>query len=304
MINVDNRYYFFCRKQSTAAVLAHVDSDLNGFNFVDVPTTFPAAASLIAGSRTALLLSYNNEGKSTVIQEISLETDNVGGKLKEKTYTIGVGDKSEEPIMRHFLKTGKQYPFEVGALPGGNLYYYNGFYDYTFSLVFTDMSDKEQPVGRVNGQQYNGGFSAVSPPATGSSWATARFNFGENYLIPKADIVATATTNASGIKGFTLPELIDESKVKILRATINNKNVLIYAADTQTRQVGLYFYDEAAGTFMSSRYLGFSNPFQVGNITATSDGGLAVVGTTYIAGRFARIFIFKLSKEEVASNVK
>ena len=89
-----------------------------------------------------------------------------------------------------------------------------------------------------------------------------------------------------------------------MRATIDSKQVLIYASDTKSKQIGLLFYEEASGTFISSRYLGFSNPYEVASLLQTSDEGLAVCGTTYAAGRFPRICILKLSKEQLNSNVK
>jgi hypothetical protein len=101
-----------------------------------------------------------------------------------------------------------------------------------------------------------------------------------------------------------LPELIPNAKVKILTATVHDKKVLIYASDTQSRQIGLYFYDEATGAFLGSRYLGFSNPFEIGNLIQTEDEGLAVCGTTYLVGRFQRVCVFKLSKQDLEGSVK
>jgi hypothetical protein len=61
----------------------------------------------------------------------------------------------------------------------------------------------------------------------------------------------------------------------------------------------LYFYDEATGTFITSKYLGFSNPFEIAQVISTEDGGLAVCGTTYVAGRFPRICLIKLHPEDL-----
>ena len=97
--------------------------------------------------------------------------------------------------------------------------------------------------------------------------------------------------------------MVENASVRILRATIDSKNVLIYGTDTKSKQIGLLFYEESAGTFLSSRYLGFSNPFEIANLIQTEDGGLAVCGTTYLAGRFPRICIFKLSKAKLSENL-
>src|SRR5262249_6007681 len=160
------------------------------------------------------------------------------------------------------------------------MYYFNGFYDYTFSLVFTDMNGDE-PVGVVQGQSDDGGFSALTV-LSGGKFAGARFNYGDNYLLPNVTLSTSGNSSSATLGGLTLRELIPDAKVKILRTTLNNKSVLVYASDTQTRQIGLYFYDEATGAFMSSRYLGFSNPFEIANLISTTDGGLAVCGTTYL----------------------
>ena len=66
------------------------------------------------------------------------------------------------------------------------------------------------------------------------------------------------------------------------------------ASDTKSKQIGLLFYEESTGKFISSRYLGFSNPFEIASIVQTSDEGLAVCGTTYLAGRFPRICIIQI----------
>jgi hypothetical protein len=104
--------------------------------------------------------------------------------------------------------------------------------------------------------------------------------------------------------GLPFRELVDNADVRIIRAQVNEKSALIYASTTLSKQIGLFFYDEATGKFMSSRYLGYSNPFEASHLLQTADGGLAICGTTYLAGRFPRICIFKLSKEELATNAK
>jgi hypothetical protein len=141
-------------------------------------------------------------------------------------------------------------------------------------------------------------------PLGGSKFAAARFNFGDNFLIPNRELQTNAITSSIDLGGYSLPELVPDANVRILRAKIDTQNILIYGSDTKSKQIGLLFYEEATGNFMSSRYLGFSNPFEIASLTQTSDDGLAVCGTTYLAGRFPRICIFKLSREQLVSQVK
>ena len=161
--------------------------------------------------------------------------------------------------------------------------------------MFTDLN-ADDPQGVVYGQQDDGGFSAVTP-ISGSTFALARTNFGKSYILPNETLSMTGISSSEG--GNPFPELEINAPIKILRASVGTKNVLIYASNTRSKQIGLYFYDEATGEFLSSRYLGFSNPYEIANLTQTEDGGIAICGTTYLAGRFPRICIFKLSKEEL-----
>ncbi len=297
----DGKYYFFCMDPITqVAQLIDVDADLAAVNITPVQggLTYPAAAAFIVADKNFVLLSYDNGSKESVISLVGVS----GGVQKSARYSIGTGEDIEEPIINHFIRTGRQYPFEVGRIAGSGIYFFNGFYNYTFSLVFTDLSS-EEPIGVVQGQHDDGGFSAVTSLG-GSKFATSRFNFGDNFILPNKDLSTTGPpTSSINLGGYSLPEMVENANVHILRATIDAKNILIYGTDTKSKQIGLLFYEEASGTFMSSRYLGFSNPFEIANLTQTSDGGLAICGTTYLAGRFPRICIFKLSKEKLSENI-
>jgi hypothetical protein len=292
---LNDKYYFFCMSSADTRVhLAEVDENLDAIlvNPVSGGLSYPMASSLVDETAFALL-SYNNFDKQSVI---SIVRPN-GTLSAVKTYSIGVGDKVEEPIMNHFIRTGRQYPFAIGKT-ANNVYFFNGFYDYTFSLVFTNFTADTPPLGVVQGQQDDGGCSAILP-LSGNKFALARFDFGENYLVPGTILNPGSITSAINLGGYTVPELVPNAKVKILSATANGKNVLMYATDTRSKQIGLFAYEEATGTLLGSHYIGFSNPFEVGNIIQTTDGGLAVCGTTYIAGRFPRICLIKLSKEKL-----
>jgi hypothetical protein len=295
----DGKYYFFCMDPiSQAAQLADVDADLALVTITPVQggLTYPAATSF--ADNRFVLLSYNDESKESVISLVSVS----GGVEKSKGYSIGIGKDIEEPIINHFIRTGRQYPFEVGRIASTGVYFFNGFFNYTFSLVFTNIAS-DDPLGVVQGNQDDGGFSAVTSLG-GSKFASARFNFGDNFILPNKELSTTGPpTSSTDLGGYSLPEMVENANVHILRATIDSKNVLIYGTDTKSKQIGLLFYEEATGTFMSSRYLGFSNPFEIANLTQTADGGLAICGTTYLAGRFPRICIFKLSKEKLSENI-
>jgi hypothetical protein len=112
----------------------------------------------------------------------------------------------------------------------------------------------------------------------------------------------TGISSSTDLGGNALPELVANAPVKIIRVTIGTKKIALYGSNTRSNQIALFGYDESSGEFMGSRYLGFSNPFEIASMVSTTDGGLAICGTTYVAGRFPRICLFKLSKEEVTKS--
>jgi hypothetical protein len=294
---VNDQYYFFCMDAlNLQTQLVQVDANAETVTITPAGGfTYPAAASL--DGKEFLLLSYNHEDKLMMFSQHDL-----AGKLKGNyddvpRFDIGAGDDVEEPIINHFMGTGKRFPFQIGHVSGGP-YFFNGFENYTFSLIFTDLSGNGSD-GAVQGQQDDGGFSAICPLG-GNKFAASRFNFGDNYFLPNINLVTSDRPIGSDLGGNSLPELVSNATVKIIRAVSNNKNVLIFATDTKSKQIGLFFYDEATGEFLSSRYVGFSNPFEVANVLQTADGGLAVCGTTYLAGRFPRICLIKISKGELS----
>jgi hypothetical protein len=169
-------------------------------------------------------------------------------------------------------------------------------------LSFTNLV-ADEPQGIVQGQQDDGGISQAVL-LDGGKFALARFNFGDNYFLPSTTVNSSGISSSTDLGGNPLPELIPNAKVKILRTTIDARKIVIYASDTRSKQIALFGYDEATGALVGSKYLGFSNPFEIASLTATADGGLIVCGTTYVAGRFTRICLFKLSQEELTEAFK
>lgn len=287
-------YYFFCMTSvGLQTQLFKLDAEGILSEPISVGGSYPAAAA-VDGNNFALL-SYDNFNKQTVVSVVTPS----GSITQSKRFSIGAGDAVEEPIINHFLRTGKQIPFLVGKVASGQ-YYFNGFYNYTLSLAFTNLS-ADEPQGIVQGQQDDGGLSQVIP-LDGGKFALARFNFGDNYFLPNASLNTSGISSSTDLGGNPFPELIANAAVKIIRVTINSKKVVLYGSDTKSKQIALFGYDESTGEFIGSKYLGFSNPFEISSIVSTTDGGLAICGTTYVAGRFPRICLFKLSEEAIVES--
>lgn len=294
LLEANGKFYFFCMT-SVGLQTQLVEIDAQGViskNMV-VGGSYPTVAAQDNGS--FILLSYDNSTKESIVSVVSPS----GAISKSKSFSIGAGDAVEEPIINHFLRTGRQLPFQVGKTTSGQ-YYFNGFYNYTLSLVFTDLVSAN-PLGVVQGQQDDGGLSQITP-LDGSKFATSRFNFGDNFFIPNATLSTSGVSSSVDLGGNSLPELMANAPVKILSTKISNKDILLFASNTRSKQIALFGYDKATGEFKGSHYLGFSNPFEIASLIVTAEGGLAVCGTTYVAGRFPRICLFKLSPEKLSAS--
>jgi hypothetical protein len=292
----DNKYHFICMDVSSQAKMISFDENLDGITAVDLGLSYPAATAFV--DNEFLVLSYDQIEKKTVFSRVS----DAGNVLASRSFTISDDDSMEDEIIKHFLRTGTQFPFQVGKIPSG-AYYFNGFYDYTFSLVFTNLSDDDDADGVVQGQQDHGGFSSLTPLA-GGKFAVSYFHYSDNYILPGTTLPVNAATSITDLDGFDMREFVPGAKIQIVNTTLDGQSMLIYATNTQSKQIGLFIYDATSGEFLGSRYIGFTNPYEFGRMATTSDGGLVIAGNTYIAGRFSRLALIKLSSEETASIIK
>ena len=154
------------------------------------------------------------------------------------------------------------------------------------------------PQGVSQGQRDDGGISSAAH-LDGSRFALSRFNFGDNYFLPSTDMATGSITSSVDLGGNPMLELKPDARVVLKKVEINGEDVLLYGGDTNNRQIVIYAYDFQTGEFLGSKFLGFSNAYELAGFSTTMDEGLVIAGTTYAAGRFARISLFKLSQKEL-----
>jgi len=99
--------------------------------------------------------------------------------------------------------------------------------------------------------------------------------------------------------GYKLPELKGNTSIKIRRLTLKGKDVVVYISDTKGKQLVLYFYDANSGVLLSTKYLGDSNPFEMGGIVVTPSNSLVIIGTCYVGGRYPKICYFSLTENQL-----
>lgn len=297
---IGDSFYFFCMDAGTNTFLVNVDQ-LATFSTVtplSTTITLPLASSAVdvSGSNgSMLLLGYDNSTQESVVVKVST----TGQVSNESRFYTGAESPIDDLVINHANHEGTQFPFAVGQTSTGK-YFFNGFINYTFSLVFTDLSGNEDVSGIVNGQQENAGFSNVLP-ISGESFAISSFSFGFNFLQPNTNLSTNGTTSVTDVQAtsYSFPELKNNADVNAIRGTLGGKNVVIFGSNTKSGQIGLYVYDETTGEFLSSKYIGYSNPFEIAALIQTAEGDLVVSGTTNIAGRLPRFCLIKIPKNEI-----
>jgi hypothetical protein len=279
-------YYFICMDETTLTAQLIPVSETGELEAA-IPLNGITYPLVVSSDETAFaILSYDNATSESVIS-IATTTGQIN---QQKGYTIGAGVDVEKPIIDHLTRNGDLLPFQVGNTKDG-LYYFNGLYNYTFSLVFTNFGDN--PTGVCQGQLSQGGISAVSSLGN-DQFGIARFNFGDNYIAPAVSISTSSITSSTDLEGNTFPEIENKSSIKLVE--IGSDGKWLYATTTQNNQVVLYGFNQTSGEILGTSYLGNGNPYTLAAVTPTINGGIAVLARTSLEGRFPRIALFKRDK--------
>lgn len=286
----DNAFYFFCMDDlSLGTYLMKVTDQTRSAaverTYGDI--VYPLASSAIADGY--ILESYNRESYSTRLTKFNANFSRVW----EEEYEV---EQDVEPfIIRHLTRIGERLPFYTGQ--AGNQYYLNGYFNYSMSLIFVNASDGTQ-TGVVNGFRNESAISSTQH-IEGSTFALSRFDHGENYIIPRINLNTSGIGISSDLSGNEHPEMTPNAFVHCQSVDILGKKVIMYGTSTKSGQMLLYAYDQASGTLIGTQNIGNINPYESVKFVATEDGGLALLGNTFVNGRFSRIALVKLSEAQL-----
>ncbi len=292
-MSIDSVYYFFGMDESTyQSVLFSVTEEAE-FTVTAAPSTrYPLAASQTS-DKQFLLLGYDHVGLQSTISKVGLD----GTSSSSRGYTIGAGKDAESQINNHFTDPERSaLPFFCGELSTGQVYF-NGIYNYTLSTVFSDFSD--DPNGVLQGQGVSGGLSAALP-ILGSDFAIFGYQFNENFVAPKVTLNTTGITSSIDYLNTPAAEFTSHSKADIVEWNYRDVRYVIVAGESQNGQVLLYIYDYLTGDLKGIEKIGYLNAHTLASIKVDRDNGLLVVGATYVAGRYKRAFLKKMSEKELA----
>lgn len=287
-------YRFFCMNAlttNTYAVEVNAEGKLVSSTEIDVAYPLAVGQDTDGGF---LIQGYSQEDRTTILAKCNAAFV----KSWEKGFFIF--ESVDEPVFGHLNKSGKQYQFSVGRT--NNRYFFNGFRNYTFSLVFVDPVSVQQ-TGVANGFRYTAGISGIQY-LDGNNFAVARFDFGKNYFNPRISIDQNVVSDIDSLQGRNMLEVEPDAVVLVKKMILNGKPVLVYATNTVNKQIALFVYDQQSGSLINTKYYGFNIPCEFGNIISTSDGGVLLIGSAFVEGRFKRVCLFKLAQSQVESLVK
>ncbi|WP_375580888.1 hypothetical protein ABWH96_07695 [Marivirga tractuosa] len=292
LLKVGNSLYFFCMDRNSLRPYLAVISEDGSLNTIALNTTasYPLAANVTANNNL-LLLSYDPDGLNSIITEVSRE----GGILQQARYSIGPGSDVQDAIVNHFTKRSARLPFFCGQA-AGNRYYFNGFYNYTLSMVFTNFGD--EPTGVLQGQGTDAGLKAAHTTASGD-FAFVGYQFSDHFMNAKTTLPINNISSSVNLFDRNIPEITERAICRIIPFNGINRELVVIASETEGRQVVLYFYDVNSGQLEATYYLGTLNPFTLSSVIELEDGGIAITGTTFLAGRFERIYLQKITKEQL-----
>jgi hypothetical protein len=287
---IDSVAYFVAMEPvSLNAVLIAVNPN-NQTSVTTLNSSFPLAASWTSDNQL-ILLSYEPDNLQSQLSLYGVD----GQASASVNYSIGPGSDVQQEILNHYLNPEQdQLPFFCGEWSPGN-YYFNGFYNYSLSMVFTDLGNT--PTGVVQGQGSNGVISAAQPIA-GSLFSIVGHQFSDSFVRPNVELSTGATTASIDLMGSPISEFRAKTPSSITAITVNNESYTLVAAETESRQIALYFY-ELTGALVGIQKIGFINPYTVASVKSDADGNLLILGTTFTGGRFERIYFQKINADQL-----
>jgi hypothetical protein len=285
-------YYFFCMDMySLGSYLLKVNEsgsvDTAGFY---ATTTYPLYGSKVPEGY--LVEGYNRDDIATILTKV----DNSFNESWLKEYAVQ--EDVKDIVINHTNRTGQLLPFFTGFTGGtsSSSYFVNGYYNYNMDMLFVNPSNGNI-TGSLLGYKNQSSMSAVSY-LSGNLFAVSHFESAKNFLVPSVGINSGSSTLTSTTLGILHDELPDYARVRIKQMTVDGHQVIIYASENKSNSIEMLAYDLNSGRLLGTIYLGHTNPYKIGNITQTSDGAIAVFGKTFVAGRYERLCLFKLSLKE------
>ncbi len=289
-----SNYFFVCMdsvNQETRVLQVNTGSgEVSEFSAVEL--LYPLYTIKDSGG-DILVLNFDRERRISILSQYS------EAFVEKWSLEFGIIDDVGDQIVNHLARTGRQFPFFMGEVGTTDIshYYVNCFYNNTMTLLFADATEGNH-TGTLYTYQDDAAISSTVS-IDGDRFALSRYYLEDNYVNPSVALDPGSIQSVTDFTDFSLPELEHNAQVRCLHATLNEKDVVVYASQTRTNQLALYFYSASESTLQSVKFYNEKYPVSLAAFDLTREGGLAMLVQTYVIGRFPRINLVKLSPEDL-----
>jgi hypothetical protein len=227
-----------------------------------------------------------------------VKTDQAFGPVLSRCYAgIPVNPSVFNQVPDQFAYVGET------TLGGGRLFYFQAWYRNEWALNFVNAASGEV----VQTYRYTDPVSQSQTLPNGllplgeNRFAAAFTNGNTVFLNAGINLLSPNPTNDTPFSapGDPFHELKPDKRVLISPMRIAGNDVVAMAAAARNNQIALFIFQPGTRNLRGRLYLGSTNPYIPNGLIQTSDGGLAIVGTTTVAGRFARIVLIKISEQDI-----
>jgi hypothetical protein len=240
-----------------------------------------------------LILNFDRVGRKSILTKYDAGFNEIWST------DFAILDDLKHQIELHLRKSGMQYPFFIGTVDEPNLthYFVNCFYNYTMTLLFVDATHGTQ-TGTLYTYQDDAAVSAAVS-IENNHFALTRYYSGDNFVNPSVDLSLSSIQSVTDFPDNPLQELSTDAPVRGVHASINGKDEVIFASQTRTNQLVLYFYDAGNGNLAQVKFLNEKYPVNLASLKYTDEKGLALLTQTFVIGRFPRASLIKLSPNDL-----
>jgi hypothetical protein len=301
LIKQGTNYYIVCTNIAFYPKLLIADEAGTVKEVSNLSSTEQYPLAMYSNGTDLQLFSYDKINYRNVISTYNFSGNKTSTKLLDPD--VHPSFDPEQSIYEHYTGKGKTIPYFIGKLPNGKMFV-NGYYQQNISTIFFNYSSSTDS-SIIYGYKDENLVSAM----TGLNNGKLLFTYSlatNNYIAQNFDFSFTSG-NKKGIGTFSnnyFSQNGSGTNISTKEITLNGKSLITIIFTTVSKQIGLHFYSKDNGELLGTKYISSGDPLEYGSLTATTDGGLAVVGTQFIAGRLPKVTLIKLSKTEVESIVK
>ena len=252
--------------------------------------TMPLAA-YTAENDQLLVLGYDFVTRSSWISKFS------SSFVLERSTLLPINTDLEYEVQRHLNRTGQEYPFFIGEYNTneGAGYFVNCFYNYTLRTVFLDLASLGAE-GSIFAFRIEEGISSLVHKNEGIFGLTSYFE-GNNYILPDTELSLTSSQNIKDFDSEALYELTFKAPVEALILNSDTTDYELFVSQTNSNSLVIYQYAMDSDSLLSTIYKDFDETVEVKDLIQTGDGGIAILSSIRILGKYRRPLLVKIPAE-------